>query len=382
MDKFPKRIGTFNLPLFDIQARYKDIMEDIEGLLGDLLFLAEFVGGRFLDQFEKAFAAYHGYENDGSFVVGVGSGMDALILALKALEIGPGDDVIVPSHTFIASALAVTHVGANVKFVDVDPLTYNIDIDEVESAIGINTRAIIAVHLYGQPCNMDRLVELTSSKGLYLIEDCAQATGAKWDGKPVGTFGTCGCFSFYPTKPLGGIGQGGAVLSKDEDLISKIRMLGDVGRSTKYEMTEIGYNSRLDTINAHFLKRCLPRLDKWNARRRAISELYRIYLEDLNEIHLPYVDPKAEHVYHLFMIGVDKYIREELMVYLSKNFISSGLYYPIPCHKQPVYNYPMYLRVTEELADSLLALPMDTYMTEQHVEYISSHLIKFFRHRG
>ena len=374
--KLPKPgVGTFKIPLFGIQDRYRDFFEDVCNDLEDVLFLGDFVGGVFLDQFEKAFAAYHQMD----YCVGVGSGTDALILSLKALGIGHGDEVIVPAMTFMATPMAVTHVGAAVKFVDVDPITYTIDPEELEQAIGLRTRAVIIVHLYGQPCNMNEIMEIVNCNNKILIEDCAQATGAEWKGQKVGSFGYCSCFSFYPTKPLGGIAQGGAVLSNDLDFITEVRSLSNMGRTpgSHVEISRLGFNSRLDTINAHFLKRCLPRLDGWGETRRKIAGFYKSCINS-SKLSLPFEYEHSKHAYHLFMVRAeDKYLRKELLDYLDKHLISTGLYYPIPCHKQPLYNFG-YFPNTERLSETLFALPMDTFLTTKQLDYICTKINKFF----
>jgi len=371
------KVGTFRIPLFDLHKQYKDICDEMSMTIGGLIFMAQFVGGEYLDQFEANFAGYHIKR----YCVGVGSGTDALWLSLLALGIGHGDEVIVPTNTFIATAFAVSHCGASVRFVDVDPKTYNMDMDLVEEAINTRTRAIIPVHLYGQPCNMTDLMALAEDRNIPVVEDCAQAVGATWDGQRVGSFGATGCFSFYPTKNLGGLAQGGAVITDDKELADKIRSLGNMGRSSHTDFAYKGYNSRLDTINAVFLKRIMSRLQTWNHNRQSAAFLYDKNLEELGAVKTPYVEDKATHVYHLYQIQcLNKNERDGLRGYLDSNRVSTGLYYPIPCHKQEIYKFEggNYFPVAEELADTLLALPMHPHITEEEIDYITHKIIKFF----
>jgi len=376
-NKFGPKVGTFNIPLFDLHQQYKDICDEMSMTIGSLIFMGQFVGGEYLEQFEAQLAGYHNKR----YCVGVGSGTDALWFSLLALGIGHGDEVIVPTNTFIATAFAVSHCGASVRFVDVDPKTYNMDMELVEEAINTRTRAIIPVHLYGQACNMTDLMSLAEDRNIHVVEDCAQAIGSMWDGKRVGSFGISGCFSFYPTKNLGGIGQGGAIVTDDKALAEKIRSLANMGRSSHTDFAYKGYNSRLDTINALFLKRIMPRLQTWNHSRQSTAFLYDKNLEDLGAVKTPYVEDKATHVYHLYQIQcLNKNERDGLREYLDNNRISTGLYYPIPCHKQDIYRFEggNYFPVSEELADTLLALPMHPHVTEAEIDYITDNINDYF----
>lgn len=371
--------GSFKIPLFDLTQQYKGMVDDMTNQFANLLFFGQFVGGEFVDQFESSFAGYH----DSKYCVGVGSGTDALFLVLKALDIGTGDEVIVPTNTFIATAYAVSHTGARVKFCDVDPETYNIDPEKLDETIGVNTRAVIPVHLYGQPCNMDELAEVLKNRGIPMIEDCAQAAGARWDGTRIGNFGKAGCFSFYPTKNLGGLAQGGAVTTNDPEIAHRIRSLGNMGRAfgSHTEFEHRGYNSRLDTVNAMFLKRCLARLQNWNYSRQEVANWYEEELKDFGAVKTPFVHEKARHVYHLYMIQcLNKKDRDGLKEFLAENNISTGLYYPTPVHKQEIYKFEggNYFPVAEHLAETLLALPMFPHLKRTEVEYISEKIKEYF----
>lgn len=334
--------------------------------------------GQFMgcEDFEKKFAKYHGVKH----CVGVGSGTDALVFALLAAGVGPGDEVIVPANTYIATAFAVSHTGAQPVFCDVDPDTYVMTVDTVTPVITNKTKVIIPVHLYGEPVDVDAI------KGfkIMIIEDCAQATGAVHSGKRVGTFAKAGCFSFYPTKNLGGLGQGGAVITNDDKLAGTIRSLGNVGRKNGswYGYDHVGFNSRLDAINAKFLEAGLKELDHNNNVRRAMAEQYEERLEDIDEIIAPPMPifSTISPVFHLYEIRLpDKQTRDSLKKHLENNGVGTGLHYPIPCHKQSVYvhlnaNCPN----AELLADTLLSLPMHSNLTSDEVIYVCDKIKEFF----
>ena len=377
--KFGPRPGTFKIPLIDLNKQYRDLIDELSMNIGGLIFMGQFVGGEYLEQFEANFAGYHIQR----YCAGVGSGLDALWLSLLALGIGHGDEVIVPANTFVATALAVSHCGATVRFVDVDPETYNLDIDLVEEALNTRTRAIIPVHLYGQPCDMTRLMKLADDRNIYVVEDCAQAVGAMWAGQRVGTFGDTGCFSFYPTKNLGGIGQGGAIITENKEIVEKVRSYSNVGRAigSHFEYDFKGFNSRLDTINAMFLKRVMSRLQTWNHNRQASAFLYDKRLEDLGAVKTPHVHEDATHVYHLYELKcINKADRDGLKEFLNEKNVETGLHYPVPIHKQPIYKYESgnYFPVVEDLADTLLSLPMHPHLTEEEIDYIVDNIKDYF----
>lgn len=378
-EKFGPRTGTFKIPLIDLNQQYKDLCDELSMTIGGLIFMGQFVGGDYLAQFESQFAGFHIKR----YCVGVGSGLDALWLTLLALGIGHGDEVIVPANTFIATALAVSHCGATARFVDVDPETYNMDPELVEEALNTRTRAIIPVHLYGQPCDMTSIMKLADDRNIYVVEDCAQAAGAMWAGKRVGTFGHAGCFSFYPTKNLGGIGQGGAVVTEHKEIADKVRSYGNVGRNAEshFEYDLKGFNSRLDTINAMFLKRVMSRLQTWNHHRQASAFLYDKRLEDLGAIKTPHVLDDATHVYHLYELKcINKADRDGLREFLKEKNVETGLHYPVPIHKQPIYRFESgnYFPIVEELADTLLSLPMHPHLTEEEIDYVVDNIKDYF----
>lgn len=363
----------------DLKKQYENISEDIGKKVVNLITNAQLVGGSVLDRFERNFADYNGAKH----AVGVGSGTDALWLSLISLGIGQGDEVIVPTNTFIATAFAVSQTGAIPIFVDSESNTYNVSSSSIEAAITNKTKAIIPVHLYGQACSMSKIMEIAEKCNLKVVEDCAQSIGAVWKGQKVGTFGDCAAFSFYPTKNLGGLGQGGAVLTNNEEIADKIRSLGNVGRS-KYSRDAfdyVGFNSRLDTINALFLDIILEKyLNKWLLARQKNASIYNNQLVDLNNIFVPFVESGSTHVYHLYQIKcLNKKIRDSLKFFLHDKGVSTGIYYPIPCHKQKVFDWNgTGLEVSERLANTLLALPMHPCLKEEEINYVCGCIKEFF----
>ena len=324
--------------------------------------------------FEQAFAEYCGQD----YCVGCGNGLDALMLPLKALGIGAGDEVIVPSNTYIASALAVTYAGAKPVFVEPDIRTFNIDPSRIEAAITEKTKAIMPVHLYGQPCDMDPIMAIAKKYSLYVIEDCAQAHGATYHGKKISSFGIAAGFSFYPGKNLGALGDAGATVTGDRILADKVRALGNYGSDYKYHHIYQGNNSRLDELQAAFLAAKLPHLDRMNRERRRIAARY------LSEIHnpaltLPYVMEGVEPVWHIFAVRCRE--RDRLAEYLGENGISTNKHYPIPMHLQGAYkdlNIPRgALPIAEEISATQLSIPMYYGMTEEEISYVIGKLNAF-----
>ena len=324
--------------------------------------------------FEQAFAEYC----KASCCVGCGNGLDALMLSLKALGVGAGDEVLIPSHTFIATALAVTYTGAVPVFVEPDIRTYNMDPARMEAAITPRTKAVMPVHLYGQSADMDPIMETARRYGLFVVEDCAQAHGARYKGRLIGTFGDAAGFSFYPGKNLGALGDAGAAVTNSRELGDQIRALANYGSDYKYHHIYQGNNSRLDELQAAFLAAKLPHLERMNRERRRIAERY------LEEIHnplltLPYVLPDAEPVWHIFAIRCAR--RDELAAYLGENGIGTNQHYPIPMHLQGAYaglklpkgSYP----IAEEISATELSLPMYYGMTEDEIGYVVEKLNAF-----
>ena len=333
-----------------------------------------YIEGREDEAFEKAFAEYC----TSKYCVGVGNGLDALMLALKALGIGQGDEVIVPSDTYIATALAVTYVGATPVFVEPDIRTYNIAPELIEAKITDRTKAIMPVHLYGQPCDMDPIMAIAKKYHLFVVEDCAQAHGATYKGKRIGSFGDAAGFSFYPGKNLGALGDAGATVTNDKALADKVRALGNYGSDYKYHHIYQGNNSRLDEMQAAFLAAKLPHLDRMNEERRKIAKCYLDGITNL-DIVLPFVPDYAVPVWHIFAVRTQK--RDALADYLAEKGISTNKHYPIPMHMQDCYrelNIPQgALTVAEEISATELSLPMFYGMTDEQIEYVISSVNSF-----
>jgi dTDP-4-amino-4,6-dideoxygalactose transaminase len=318
--------STEAIPLVDLVAQYRSIQPDIDAAIQKVLITGRFILGDEVSALEDEVATYLGVKHG----VGVASGTDALILALRTLEIGQGDEVILPAYTFFATAGAVLNVGATPKLVDIDPKTYCLDIGQVMTSISPSTKAIIPVHLYGHPADMNPILELAQEYGLKIIEDNAQAFGASYHGCKSGSFGDLACLSFFPSKNLGGYGDGGMVVTDDEVLANKVRMLRTHGWQQKYFPEILGYNSRLDTLQAAILRVKLGHVDRWNDRRRELAETYYQSLSLTQGLTLPYQAPGVKHVYHLYVVRSQ--IRDELQKHLKENGIASGVYYPQPLH--------------------------------------------------
>lgn len=326
------------------------------------------------ESFEKAFAEYC----DSRYCIGTGNGMDALFLALRALGIKEGDEVIVPSNTYIATALAVTYVGATPVFVEPDIRTFNIDTSRIEGKITEKTKAIMPVHLYGQACDMDPIMEIAKKHNLYVVEDCAQAHGATYKDKMIGSFGDVAGFSFYPGKNLGALGDAGAVVTNNEELANKIRALGNYGSDYKYHHVYQGNNSRLDELQAAFLAVKLPLLDKVNENRRNIADKYLAGIKN-PEVILPYVPEYATPVWHIFGIRCKR--RAELEKFLREAGIGTNKHYPIPMHLQECYKYLGFKEgdfpIAEEISDTELSIPIYYGMTDLEVRYVVDKINEF-----
>lgn len=355
------------IPFVDLKSEYALISEEVAPAIQRVLESGWFIFGEELEGFEKEFSQYIGTK----YGVGVNSGSDALFLALKALGIGEGDEVITVSHTFISTVDAIGRNGAKPVFVDIDPDTYCIDVTKIEQAITDKTKAILPVHLYGYPVNMDPIMEIAQKHKLCVIEDSCQAHGAEYKGKKTGSIGTVGCFSFYPAKNLGAYGDGGMAATNDERLAEKLRMLRNYGQPTKYCHDFIGVNSRLDEIQAAILRVKLKYLDEWNERRRKIARLYNKFFED-SDVVTPIEKEYSNHVYHLYVIRHKD--RDELQQYLLKNKIQTQVHYPIPVHKQKAYSDSggdAQLPVTEKICSEILSLPIYPSLKDKELEYIA-----------
>ena len=323
-----------------------------------------FVGGRELDKFESKFSNYIG----SSHGLGVNSGSDALFLAIKSLKIGQNHEVITVSHTFISSVDAISRNNAIPVFVDIDPETFCIDVSQIESKISENTRAILVVHLYGCPVDMDSVMVIAKKYGLYVIEDCCQAHGAQYNDQSVGNIGDIGCFSFYPVKNLGAYGDGGFITTNDDKLFEDLSKMHNYGQSKKNFHDFVGLNSRLDEIQAAILNIKLKYLDKWNDERIRLAGIYNKKL-DSSLYQLPKEASKSKHVYHLYVIRSQK--RDEIKEFLLKNHIETMIHYPLPAHKQKAYlNLNYNLPLTEQVCNEILSLPLNPWLKEQEIEKI------------
>jgi dTDP-4-amino-4,6-dideoxygalactose transaminase len=360
----------------DLKSQYLSIKDEIDQAIQNVLVNTAFTAGPYVKSFEDNFAKRH----NAKYCVGVNNGTSALHATLMALEIKAGDEVIVPVNTFFATPESVSLTGATPVFVDCEGKFYNIDPDKIENAITKNTKAIIAVNLYGQPAQLNKIKEIADKHNLILIEDCAQSHISELNGQSVGTYGLCGCFSFYCGKNLGAYGEGGAVITNDEKLYKKIMMIRDHGMSQKYHHEIVGHNYRMEGIQGAILDVKLKYLDEWTVTRRKNAELYGKYLKDCKEIVLPEEMPNAKHVYHLFVIRAER--RDELMDYLKENEIYTGLHYPIPCHLQNAYKFLGYKEgdfpVSEKYSKEILSLPMSEQLKEDEIKYVSEKIKEFY----
>jgi dTDP-4-amino-4,6-dideoxygalactose transaminase len=366
------------IPLVDLKKQYRGIKDEVLLAIGNALDGMQLFLGKNVQTFESDFAAYCGSK----FAVGVGSGTDALHLALVACGVGPGDEVITVSHTFIATVEAIALTGARPVLVDIDPDTYNMDPVQVEKMINKRTKAIIPVHLYGHPADMAPILELARVNKLKVIEDACQAHGAEYDGHRTGSIGDAGCFSFYFTKNLGAYGESGMITTSDPDIAKRCRMLRDHGQDAKYVHAVFGINSRLDEIQAAVLRVKLPHLDEWIEKRRSLASVYDATLPP--SMVKPKEMPWAKHVYHLYVVRTPN--RDELRAWLETKGVSTGMHYPIPIHLQEAwrqYGGGRYsLPVTERITKEIISLPMYPELTAEEVRYISDCVREFAQSRS
>lgn len=355
------------IPFVSFEVMHREISDEITAKFKEVYERNWFIQGQELKSFEQEFAAYCGAK----YCVGVGNGLDALYLPLKAYGIGSGDEVIVPSNTFIATALAVSYTGARPVFVEPDLNSFNLNPERIEEKITNRTKAIMAVHLYGQPAPMNEIREIADRYGLKVIEDSAQAHGASYRGRHTGGLGDAAGFSFYPGKNLGALGDGGAVVTNDKELADKVRALGNYGSDYKYHHIYQGNNSRLDEVQAAFLRIKLRQLDRWNARRIEIAEQYRRGIHNPKVI-LPVVSEGNTHVYHIYALRCQE--RDALEQYLNERGIGTNKHYPIPMHLQGAYAelniHKGELPLAEEISATELSIPMYYGMTEEEVRYV------------
>ena len=366
-----------DIPFVDLKSQYKSLQPEVDIAIQSVLDRTAFIMGPEVTAFEEAFANYIGVTH----AVGVGSGTAALRLALEALGVGPGDEVITVPDTYFATCEAISHVGADVRFVEADPKTYNIDPTQLESVINNRTKAIMPVHLYGQPADMQPIMEIAKRHDLFVIEDAAQAHGSLYKGQKAGSFGDISCFSFYPGKNLGAYGDGGAILTNDDQIAARLRLLRNHGQEIKYEHLVVGYCDRLDNLQAAVLDVKLPYLDSWNELRRSRAAIYDECLQNVPGVVTPYVAPDCEHVYHLYVIQVTDGRRNALQDYLQKMGIASGLHYPIPVHLQKAYSNLGYkvgdFPISEQLASQGLSLPMFAELSDEQAMIVANTVREF-----
>ena len=355
--------------IFSLKTQYREIKAELEGPIDKVLQSGAFILGEDVGLFEQEFARYCGVK----YGIGVNSGTDALFLACLACEIREGDEVIAPSYTYIATVLAISMTGAKPIFVDINEKTYNIDVSKIEQLITKKTKAILPVHLYGHPVDMDPLIEIARKYNLKIIEDCAQAHGAMYKNKKVGSFGDAGCFSFYPTKNLGAFGDAGMVVTNSNQIKEKLLLLRDYGRKDRYKHIVKGYNSRLDTLQAAVLRVKLKHLDEWNEKRRKNAALYtKLFRQKHKDVILPHEADFARHVYHLYVVRVKK--RERLAQELMDKGVRTLMHYPIPVHLQEAYKALGYKKgdmpISEKCCDEILSLPMYPELDKKEIEYV------------
>jgi dTDP-4-amino-4,6-dideoxygalactose transaminase len=364
-----------NVPFLNLQAQYESLKTELLPVVEKTLANGHYVLGPNVTALEQEVAAY----TTAKFGVGVNSGSDALTLALRALDVGPGDEVITTPFTYIAPAESIYQVGAKIVFADIDPRTFEIDPAEVAKKITSKTKAIIPVHLFGQAAPLDELFALAKPKGIHIIEDCAQAIGATYRGKPVGSHGALGCFSFYPTKNLGADGDGGMLVTNDESLAKKLKMLRVHGIERRYFHDLHGYNSRLDELQAAILRVKLPHLNKWNARRAEIAAAYTKGLQGL-PVEFPVTANGNNHIFHVYALLTDR--RDALHKHLADNGVPCLIYYPQPLHLQKVYETHGWKRgdypVSEKTSERILPLPMYPELKDEHVAHIVATIRGFF----
>ncbi len=370
-------MGNMNIQMVDLKNQYLKIKHEIDSAIKEVVDSTQFIQGKTVGEFECKAAGYLGCK----YTIGCGSGTDALQIAMMALDIKPGDEIITSPFTFVATAETIAILGAVPVYVDIDERTYNIDVNKIEAKITSKTKAIIPVHLYGQPCEMDRIIEIAKKNNLKVIEDAAQAFGAEYKNVKVGTIGDIGCISFFPSKNLGAFGDAGMLSTNNEEVAVKIKMITVHGSKKKYHNEVLGVNSRLDTLQAAVLKVKLKYIEDYHKARIQAAEKYNELLN--NEIIKPFVLPNVKHIYHQYSIRVKR--RDELREFLKDKGIPSMVYYPIPLHLQIPYrkgykesDFP----VSESVAKEIISLPMHTELTDEQITYISDSVNEFVRKRN
>jgi dTDP-4-amino-4,6-dideoxygalactose transaminase len=368
------------IPFVDLVNQHASIEAEINSAIQQVLSRSNFILGSQVEEFEQAFARFIGAE----YAIGVSNGLDALRLVLMALNVGSGDEVILPANTYIATALAVSAVGARPVLVDCEPKTYNVDVSLVEPAITPRTKAIMPVHLTGQSADMDPILEVANQHGLYVVEDAAQAHGTLYKGRPCGSIGIAGCFSFYPGKNLGACGDGGMVTTNDAKLAERLRRLRNYGQQAKYRHVEKGLNARLDTLQAAVLTVKLRYLPQWNEARATHAEKYREMLAGVGDLGFQRRVPYSTHIYHLFIVETKQ--RAALQKHLNAAGVGTGIHYPIPIHLQQAYTDLGYRKgdfpEAERLAERMLSLPMFPELQTNQIWQVAEKIEDFFSYSG
>jgi dTDP-4-amino-4,6-dideoxygalactose transaminase len=361
------------VPFLDLSAHHQPIREQLDAAIRDVIDANAFAGGRFVAAFEQDFARYCGTNH----AIGVGSGTDALWLTLLALDIGPGDEVLTVPSTFMATAEAISYCGARPAFVDIDEQTYTMDPALLERAITPRTKAIIPVHLFGQCTDMDPILEIAGRHGLPVVEDACQAHGALYKGRKAGSLGVAGCFSFYPGKNLGALGEAGSVVTNDQDLCSAIQVFRDHGQHKRYHHSRVGWNARMDGIQGAVLSVKLKQLEVSNVRRQAHALLYDQLLSKTEEIITPFAAPHNRHVYHIYAVRVKD--RDQVLQAMANQGVSCAIHYPIPVHLQEAYRFLGHAKgsfpVAERCAEEFLSLPMFPELSKEQIQAVASALL-------
>ena len=365
------------IPFADIKRQYHNIKNDINNAIEEVLNDTAFIRGKYVNRFEKNFCSMYGVGNS----VGVGNGTDAIYLALRALEVGPGDEVITVCNSWISTSEVVSQVGASVKFVDIESDNYNIDVDLIEEKITKKTKVIIPVHLYGQPIkNFEKLIKIANKHSLYIIEDCAHAVFAKYKDQYLGTFGDFGTISFYPGKNLGAYGDAGIVISNNDNLARKVRMLANHGQEKKHTHIYEGVNSRMDGIQGNILNTKLNYILDWNQKRREIAKTYEEKLSNIDEIITPKVDIDSTHVFHLYVVRAEK--RDKLKIFLESKGIGTAIHYPTILPMLDCYHHLNYsindFPIGNKLSSEILSIPMFPEMTSEEINYVCQAIRDFY----
>ena len=368
---------SMKVKLLDLVPQYESIKEEIQQAVDKVFSSEQFILGPSVDSFEKGMERYYGVDH----AVGTASGSDAILLSLMALDIGPGDEVITTPYSFFSTVSSIVRLGATPVFADIDPKTFNIDPDKVASAFSERTKAVIVVHLFGQPAEMDKLTEITSERGVFIVEDACQSIGALYNGKRCGTFGEAGCFSFFPSKNLGGAGDGGMVVTNSDEIAGKVRTLRVHGEEEKYKHKYIGINSRLDALQAAVLEVKLRHLDEWSSARRRNASRYNQVFSGLPGITPPFVEEYNESTYNQYVIRTPR--RDEMRRYLTDKGIGTAIYYPIPLHCQECFLFLGWskgrLPESESAAEETLALPIYPELSVREQDYVIEAVTEFLK---